>query len=83
MITREQTLAELRALMAPMFELDPAAIVVEARLVDDLDLDSIDTIDLAMRMQEIVGGRIDESRLRKVRTVGDVIDVVLEMRGAA
>ena len=82
-MSRDQTLTELRSLMATMFELDPDAIVVSARLVDDLDLDSIDTIDLAMRMQEIVGGRIDEARLRKVRTIGDVVDVVLEMRGAA
>jgi acyl carrier protein len=45
-------------------------------LLDDLDLDSIDAIDLAVRLQDLTGKRVDESRLREVRTVRDVVELI-------
>ena len=81
-MTREEILKQIRDTMAEMFELDPARITLEARLMDDLDLDSIDAIDLAVKMQEMVGRRVDEAALRKVRTIGDVVEIITEMLGA-
>lgn len=74
--TRERILDELVQTMVEMFEMEPADVVPEAHLIDDLDLDSIDAIDMAVRLQEMTGKRVDEESLRQVRTVGDVVDLV-------
>lgn len=76
-MTRDEALACIRELMVDLFELDPARIVPEARLVDDLELDSIDAIDMIAKLHELTGERADESALKAIRTVGDVVDLAL------
>jgi acyl carrier protein len=78
-MTREEILEQIRSTMAEMFELEPGKIVPEARLVEDLDLDSIDAIDLAVKMQDMLQSRVDENALRKVRTIDDVVDLIAAM----
>lgn len=75
-MTRDEILSLLRSTMTELFQLEAEAIVPSARLVEDLDLDSIDAIDLAVRMQDDLGVKVDETTLRKVRTVDHVIDLV-------
>ncbi len=62
----------LRAVLAERFELDPADVRPEARLYEDLDLDSIDAVDLAIAVQELTGRKIRPQDFREVRTVADV-----------
>lgn len=76
-MTREQVFDKIRALMVDLFELDEAKIVPEAKLVDDLDLDSIDAIDMVAKLHELTGRRVEEAALRQIRTVGDVVDLVV------
>lgn len=80
---REEILQKITASLVEMFELDPSKVTPDARLFEDLDLDSIDAIDMAVRMQELTGRRVEESELRRVRTVGDVVDVVESLLAAA
>jgi acyl carrier protein len=68
--------ARVMALMSEMFELDAASLTPETRLFEDLDLDSLDAIDMVVRLQEMTGRRVDEAALKNIRTVQDVIDVV-------
>lgn len=75
-MTKEEILAEVVQTMSETFELDPAAIKPEAKLFDDLDLDSIDAIDMAVKMQDMTGQRVDEDSLRGLRTVGDVVNLI-------
>jgi acyl carrier protein len=75
-VTREQILGEVRTHMAEMFEIDASSIQETSKLQEDLDLDSIDAIDLAVKMQELTGKRVEEAQLRSVRTVGDVVDLI-------
>jgi acyl carrier protein len=56
--TNPQILAKLRELLADKFEVDPARITPEADLYRDLDLDSIDAVDLVIKLQEMTGRRI-------------------------
>lgn len=76
-MTRDEVLERLRSMLVTMFDLDPAKIVPEAKLVDDLDLDSIDAIDMVAKLHELTGRRIEEAALRQIRTVGDVVDLVV------
>ncbi len=73
---REEILDEIRQVMAGLFELDPAVITTESRLGDDLDLDSIDAIDLIIKMQELSGQKVDQEAMREIRTVGDIVDLI-------
>jgi acyl carrier protein len=78
-VNRAEVLEEVQKRIAEMFEIDRASIREESLLREDLDLDSIDAIDLAVKIQEITGARVDESLLRNVRTVGDVVDLIVRM----
>lgn len=58
-------------------------ITPDAKLYEDLGLDSIDAIDLVVRLGDYVGKRIDGDAFRKVRTVQDLYDTVAEVLKAA
>lgn len=68
--------------MSEMFELKPGDIVPEARLTDDLDIDSIDAVDLMVRLREITGKRINPEDFKNARTVQDVADTILRISAA-
>lgn len=74
--SREEILAYLRDVLVELFELKPDQIVPEATLYDDLDIDSIDAVDLILRLKEITGRKIQPQTFRSVRTVGDVVDAI-------
>ena len=55
-----------------------AAFIRENRLVEDLDLDSIDAVDMIVHLQNMIGKRIKPEAFKSVRTVGDVVDVIYD-----
>lgn len=75
-MTDLQILARLREVLSDTFEIDPARITPEADLYKDLDLDSIDAVDLAIKLQEMTGKRIRPEEFKSVRTVSDVVVAV-------
>ena len=64
-----------------LFDVAEQDITLEARLYEDLDLDSIDAVDLVVRLQEITRKRIKPDQFKSVRTVADVVDAVEELVG--
>ena len=75
-MTRHEIFQEVSVSMVEMFHLDPKNVTLEARLVEDLDLDSIDAIDMAVKIQEFTGKRLEEEELRRIHTVADVVHVI-------
>ncbi len=73
---REELLQKLREFMEQLFEIEPESVTLEARLSEDLDLDSIDAVDLVVKLQELTGTRIKPEEFKSVRTVADVIERV-------
>lgn len=67
---------ELRATLAELFELDPARITPDARLSEDLEIDSIDAIDLLDRLRRQTGRKISIEGFRSVRTVQDLVQAI-------
>ena len=65
--------------LTALFDIPAQKITPEARLYEDLDLDSIDAVDLVVRLQEITKKRIQPDRFKGVRTVKDVVDAVEEL----
>lgn len=74
--SREEILEYLRRVLVELFELKPEQIVPEAHLYNDLDIDSIDAVDLILKLKELTGRKIQPQTFRHVRTVGDVIDAI-------
>ncbi len=79
MLTKAEIFEKLRGYLEDMFEVPPEKIVPEARLFEDLDLDSIDAVDLVTKIQEISGKKIRPEQFKTVRTVGDVVDRVHDL----
>jgi acyl carrier protein len=79
MENREQILAAIRELMVDMFELNPNDITPEARLYEDLDFDSIDAVDMIVRLKEITGKAVKPEDFKSARTIGDVVEAVHKM----
>jgi len=75
-MTADERHAALLAAMERLFELPPERIVPQARLYEDLDIDSIDAVNLVIELRRLSGRTIGAERFRDVRTVGDV-DAVL------
>ena len=75
-MSREQIFGNVRDMMVETFELEGDRITLDARLYEDLDLDSIDALDMVVKLQEIIHRRVDETELRSLRTVGDVVEMV-------
>ena len=74
--SRAEILAEIQRMMNELFQLDPARVQPDARLIEDLDLDSLDAIDLAVKVEETTGLAFDEEKIRALLTVEDVIVVL-------
>ena len=74
MQSREELLEYLRLNLEEMFEIPRDKITPSARLYEDLDLDSIDAVDLVVKLQEHTGKRVKPDAFKAVRTVQDVVD---------
>jgi len=72
-MTDDDILARLREILAENFEIAPEAVTPDANLYEDLGLDSIDAVDLAIKVQQLTGKRIKPEEFKHVRTVGDVV----------
>lgn len=71
-MSKDELSKRFHELLVERFELDPGQIRPEARLYEDLDLDSIDAIDLAIVVRELTGKKVTPQEFRNVRTVADV-----------
>jgi acyl carrier protein len=65
--------------LAELFDLDRAAIELNSHLGDDLDIDSIDAIDLVVELKNYVGKKISPEDFKSVRTVEDVVNAVSDL----
>jgi len=76
MLSHDEVLDRIRDSLVELFELDPGAITPAARLYEDLEIDSIDVVDLMDEVQRHTGSKVTPEDFRSVRTVGHLIDVM-------
>ncbi|MDM3869857.1 acyl carrier protein [Porticoccus sp. W117] len=81
MNNRDEIFDTLCDVLVEMFEADRADISMEARLYEDLDIDSIDAIDLVVKVKDITGKRVKPEDFKAVRTVGDVVIAIERLLG--
>jgi acyl carrier protein len=83
MQTREDIFATLRDALVELFELDAERISLQANLYEDLEIDSIDAVDLIDHIKRQTGKKIAAEDFKTVRTVGDVVEAVHRVVAAA
>lgn len=75
-MTRAEIEAKLNEFLVDLFEVDEALITPDALLAEDLDLDSIDAVDLIVNFQDLIGKKVHADDFKSVRTVRDVVDQI-------
>jgi len=78
-MTKDQLQACVIDLLAEMFELDKSELTAQSNLYTDLDIDSIDAVDLAVRLRQQTGKRLQPEVFKTIRTIGDVVDALAAM----
>ena len=82
-MTKDQILERIARIMAETFEIAPERVTAQARLADDLEIDSIDAVDLIVQLKPLVGRRLEPEAFKSVRTVGDVVDALHKLLDSA
>ena len=79
MTTREEIFAHVKRLLVGQFELDQAAVTPGALLYDDLDIDSIDAVDLMVELKNFTGKKLNPESFKNIRTVDDVVSAIFNL----
>ena len=75
-MTREEIFQKIQDILTLEFELEREAVTNEAKLYEDLELDSIDAVDLLVKMKEFIPGKVDPESFKKAATVQNVVDII-------
>ena len=78
-LNKQNVFEKVKQVLIELFELDAADITLTAHLYTDLDLDSIDAVDLVVYLQNLTGKKIDPEQFQAVRTVEDIVNAVEEL----
>ena len=75
-MSKEEILDRVIAVLAESFQLDRKRILPTSHLFEELELDSIDAIDLMVGLEEETGIKLSEGELHQIRVVQDVVDAI-------
>jgi acyl carrier protein len=75
-MSRDEIYTWVVALLAEMFELEASALTPQSNLYADLDIDSIDAVDLAVKLKQLTGLRLQPEVFKTIRTINDVVDAL-------
>ena len=62
--------------LVELFELDENSISMDSNFYDDLDIDSIDAVDLMVHLRDVFGQRVDPEVFKEIRTVSECVDAL-------
>ena len=82
MQNRDDIFNTLRDALVELFELEPERVTLDANLSQDLEIDSIDAVDLIDHIKRQTGKKIAAEEFKAVRTVGDVVEAVYQVVNA-
>lgn len=75
-MTPQELFAHISTILQDTFQIEAERITPQARLGEDLDIDSIDAVDLIVQLKPLLGSNLQPDAFKSVRTVQDVVDVV-------
>jgi len=77
--SKEEIYNKLCEILEEEFEIDKSLLNINADLFNDLDLDSIDAVDLAVRLQQFTDKRISPAEFKQIRTLNDVVEAIYNL----
>ena len=81
-MNKDQIFERIASILQETFGIDAARVTPAAKLGDDLDIDSIDAVDLIVQLKPLLGGNLKPEAFRSVRSVQDVVDALHGMMHA-
>jgi len=72
----EQILAMVKSILVAEFEIEEDDITADANIYEDLDIDSIDVVDLVVRLKSETGKTINPDNFKQVRTIDDLVNAI-------
>jgi acyl carrier protein len=76
---KEELYRRISQILQDTFGIEPGRISMDARLADDLDIDSIDAVDLIVQLKPLLNGNLRPEAFKTVRTIADVVDALQDM----
>ena len=77
--SKDEIFNELKSILVDEFELPEDKVTLEGTLFEDLDFDSIDAVDIAVRLQKFTNKKISPEDFKQIRTVSDVVEAINEL----
>lgn len=78
-MTKNEIFEKIKEILISEFKIDEAAISPDAKMYQDLELDSIDAVDLLVIMKKYVQGKIVPEQFKKAVTIQDVVDLLFAL----
>jgi len=75
-MSKEEVFIRIKEILSKEFEIDENLINKDTKLYADLELDSIDAVDLMVKMKEYVKDKIEPEQFKKAITIQDVVDIL-------
>ncbi|EEX50727.1 Acyl carrier protein [Pasteurella multocida] len=76
---KNEIFEQIKVYLEELFDIDPSTVTLESHIVDDLELDSIDAVDLIVHLQNKIKKRVSPENFKNVRTIGDIVDVIEQL----
>ena len=79
MVDKNEIFNHIADVITRLFQLEPGQVTPDANLYEDLDIDSIDAVDLVVELKKWTGKKIKPENFKSVRTVQDVVDAIHQL----
>lgn len=75
-MNKDTLFSKIRDILVEQFDVENAAVTMDANLYEELEIDSIDAVDLLVQLKEVTGKKIAPESFKEVRTIRDVLDAL-------
>jgi acyl carrier protein len=76
MYTKDEIFTHIKDILTQEFDISADKLKADARLVEDLDLDSIDAVDLVVRLQKVINCKVEPDDFKQIKTLQDMVDAI-------
>ncbi|MEV0948385.1 meromycolate extension acyl carrier protein AcpM [Rhodococcus sp. NPDC049939] len=77
--TQEDIIAGLAEIIEEVTGIEPSEVTIEKSFVDDLDIDSLSMVEIAVQTEDKYGVKIPDEDLAGLRTVGDAVAYIQKL----